>query len=84
MPTFLQIPRICCRYPFPPIGKVHLGFAVMTKVIMQRHVARALWHLATAEDSRLLLVQQGGLAALQRLVEGPDSLGQSRTLAHQV
>ena len=56
----------------------------MTYILVQRHVARALWHLATAEDSRLLLVQQGGLTALQRLVEVPDSLAQSRTLAHQV
>jgi hypothetical protein len=51
---------------------------------LQRHVARALWHLATAEESRHLLVEQGGLAALQRLVDAPDSRGQfSRTLAQQ-
>ena len=51
---------------------------------LQRHVARALWHLATAEDSRQLLVDQGGLGPLLRLAQAQDARSvQSRTLAQQ-
>lgn len=49
---------------------------------LQRHVARALWHLAASEESRVLLLEHGGVATLVRLAQAPEQRAlQSKALA---
>lgn len=50
--------------------------------VLQKHVARALWHLAVANETRQLLPERGPALALQRLAQGSRSL-QGKDLAQQ-
>ena len=50
--------------------------------MLQKHVARAVWHLAAANETRQLLLGRGPVLALQRLAQGSRSL-QGRDLAQQ-
>lgn len=55
-----------------------------TCLCLQRHVARALWHLATAAESRPLVVDCGGVPAIQRLAQAPEVRSlQSKKLAQR-
>lgn len=54
----------------------------MRCIKLQRHVARALWHLAAAAETRQLLAARTPALALHRLASTSRNL-QGRDLAHQ-
>lgn len=65
-----------------PLGIAPSGKDVLSLNVLQKHVARALWHLAAASETRQLLPERGPALALQRLAQGSRSL-QSKDLAQQ-
>ena len=50
---------------------------------LQRHVARAFWHVASTEDNRVRILAHGGLGSLLRLAQADNKGIQSQSLARQ-
>ena len=50
---------------------------------VQRHAARAFWHLAVHHENKLLLYEKGGLASLIKLSKSGGKKTQARVLADE-